>query len=106
MNDRLMTRLALPVAILGGLLLIIAVGAAWYIRDLQRTVAGPISTSVASVRAAQELEISIREVRKQLDRYLITAEQKHLEPVPRLKERTADALADAERAAHTPEEQA
>src|SRR5262249_45713862 len=65
-----------------------------------------LSSNVTSVRSAQELEISIREVRSQFDRYLITGDRKHLEPVPRLKQRTADALADAEGAANTPTEQA
>src|SRR5687768_13425122 len=106
MNHRLMTRLTAPIAAVSLLLLVIACGSAWYVRNLQQTVAGPIATSVASVRAAQELEISIRELISQLNRYLITGDRKHLEPLPRLKERTEQALADADAAATTPAEQA
>ena len=58
---------------------------AWYVRDLQQTVVRADRHHVASVPAAQELEISIREVRVQFDRYLITGDRKHLEPVPRLQ---------------------
>jgi signal transduction histidine kinase len=104
MNDQLTTRLILPLALLGGLLLLIAGGSAWYVRDMQQRVAGPIGTSVASVRAAQELEISAREVRTHISRYLITGERKYLATVPQLQQRTAEALARAEQAAGTPEE--
>jgi signal transduction histidine kinase len=59
---------------------------------------------VESVRAAQELEISIREIRTQFDRYLITQDKNHLEPVPRMRDRTSSALADCEKSSSTPQE--
>jgi len=101
-----MARLTAPIATVSGLLLVMAIAAAWYVRDMQERTSGPIATSVASVIAAQELEISIREVSTQFNRYLVTLDRKHLEPVPRLKERTAIALAHAEREASTPTEKA
>jgi len=104
MNPRFMAKLTAPLAVVSLLLLVSACGAAWYVRHLQQTVAGPITTSVASVRAAQELEISTRELISQLNRYLITAEKKYLEPLPRLKRRTEKALDDADAAATTPAE--
>ncbi|MCI0704856.1 MAG: histidine kinase, partial [Planctomycetia bacterium] len=106
MNPRLMARLTAPIAAVSGLLLVLAIAAAWYVRDIQERASGPIATSVASVIAAQELEISIREVNTQFNRYLVTLDRKHLEPVPRLKERTAIALANAEREATTQPEKA
>lgn len=106
MSPRVVARLTAPLAVVSLLLLVSAVGAAWYVRHLQQTVAGPIATSVASVRAAQELEISIRELIAQMNRYLVTGERKHLDPLPRLKRRTEQALADADKAAVTAEEQA
>ena len=45
-----------------------------------------IASNVASVHAAQELEISLREIHVQFDRYLITVDRKHLESVPRLQQ--------------------
>jgi signal transduction histidine kinase len=94
-------KLLAPVAAVSLLLLVLAFGAAWYVRGLQRSVSDGMMNNVASVQAAQELEISIREIRTQFDRYLITLDRKHLEPVPRIRKRTADALAAVERAAAT-----
>jgi signal transduction histidine kinase len=106
MNPRLVTRLTAPIAFVSAVLLLIAVGAAWYVRSLQKSVSELTANHVASVFAAQELEISIREVRAQFDRFLITGDSKYLEPVPGLKKRTAEALADAEKTAYTPVEAA
>jgi two-component system sensor histidine kinase HydH len=100
-----MTRLTAPLAAVSLLLLVLAGGAAWYVRDMQRTTSELLASNVTSVRAAQELEISLREVDSAFDHYLATGDRAALEPVPRLKQRTADALAVAEAVAYTPEEQ-
>lgn len=105
MPPRVVARLTAPIAVVSVLLLGLAIIAAWYVRDMQQRASGPIAASVASVTAAQELEISIREVSSQLNRYLITGNSKYLDPVPRLKQRTAEALAAAEAAAITPAEE-
>ena len=101
-----LSRLAVPSAVLGALLLVTAVGAAWYVRQIQASHSEVLANNVASVRAAQELEVSIREVQAQFDRYLITGRREFLEPIPLLRSRTEDALAEAERLATTPPEQA
>ncbi|WP_020473726.1 ATP-binding protein [Zavarzinella formosa] len=106
MNSKLIAKLTAPLAALSGLLLLVAFGAASYVRNLQSSMSKLLSINVASVRAAQDLEISIREVRTQFDRYLITGNKRHLEPVPRLRERATDALAAANEVATTPPEQA
>src|SRR5438132_918445 len=106
MTPRVMTRLAAPIAAVSVLLLALAIVAAWYVHDMQERATGPIASSVASVTAAQELEISIREVAAQFNRYLSTLDRKHLERMPQLKQRTAAALANAEAAATTPPEEA
>ena len=56
-------------------------------------------------RRRRRLEISLREIHVQFDRYLIFLHPRYLEPVPILKQRAADALAEAEAAAGTPQEQ-
>lgn len=104
MNPPLMARLTAPIAVVSGLLLVLAIAAAWYVRDMQQRASGPIATSVASMVAAQELEISLREMNTQFKKYLVTLDRKHLESIPRLKERTANALEVAEREATTPPE--
>ncbi|WP_020475384.1 sensor histidine kinase [Zavarzinella formosa] len=106
MNSRLIAKLTAPLAALSVLLLVFAFGAAWYVRNLQSSMSNLLSINVASVRAAQDLEISIRESRTQFDRYLITGDKKHLEPIARLRERVRDALGDASDLATTLPEQA
>src|SRR5262245_61182856 len=106
MTSREVRRLTAPIATLSVLLLTLTAVAAWYVHDMQERASGPIATSVASVTAAQELEISIREVASQFNRFLITLDRKHLETVPQLKSRTASALANAEAAATSPAEEA
>ncbi|HVK10866.1 MAG TPA: hypothetical protein VM597_19005 [Gemmataceae bacterium] len=106
MGPNLMTRLTVPLTLVSAMLLLTAGGAAWYVHRLQATYAAVMANEVASVQAAQELEISVREVQAQFDRYLITRDRKHLDAVPRLKQRTEAALAEAERLAMTPPEKA
>lgn len=102
MTPRLFSKLTAPVAALATLLLAFAIGSAWYVRNLQQSISGLLANNVVSVRAAQELEISIREIRTQFDRYLITQDEIHLKSIPQLKERTDEALSEAEQTASTP----
>jgi signal transduction histidine kinase len=106
MQSRIVARLTAPVVAVSGALIVVALGAAWYVRDSQRGVSVMLDSHVASVRAAQELEISLREIHVQFDRYLITGQRRHLEPVPRLRQRAAEALAGANAVATTDQEQA
>ncbi len=106
MHGRIVARLTAPVVAVSTFLIISALGSAWYVRDSQRTMSKVLTSNVASVRAAHELETSLREIHVQFDRYLITLDRRHLEGVPRLKLRTADALAGAVRAGDTEREQA
>lgn len=105
MTTQLLSRLMAPVAVLSILLLLASFGSAWYVRRMQRSVSDVMTNNVESVRAAQELEISIRETRTQFDRFLITLDKDHLEPVPRMRERTAEALTAVVKTATTPHEQ-
>ena len=106
MQTRLVARLTAPVIAVSAVLILVALAAAWYVRDSQQTLSTVIASNVASVQAAQELEISFREIHVQFDRYLITLDRKHLESVPVLRRRTAEALAEAESAGRTQQEQA
>ncbi|AMV27181.1 Sporulation kinase A [Gemmata sp. SH-PL17] len=105
MQTRIVARLTAPVAAVSVLLVAVAVSAAWYARDSQRNVSVMLDNHVASVHAAQELEISLREIHVQFDRYLITGERKHLDSVPRLQQRAAEALEGAEKLATMDQEQ-
>ena len=105
MAPRVWTGVAAPVAVVSGLLLVIAVGAAWYIRNLQQSVATMLADHVTSMRAAQELELSVRDLKNQGVRYVISGDPKQLEPIPRLQKQTMNALARAEAFAQTEAEQ-
>src|SRR4051794_3381414 len=96
MNLRLQLRMILPTAALGLLLLGIGVGAAWYVHRLQQNVSETLLINVASVRAAEELEISVREVRSRLDRYLAGGNRAHLDALPELRRETDRWLTEAD----------
>jgi signal transduction histidine kinase len=104
MSVRLVLRVTAPVVAISLLLLAVAVGAAWYVWDWQKTVSRELRVSVSGLRAAEELEILVREVRTRLDHFLITGDRKYLGRVPDLHEETEHWLGEAERRAATPHE--
>ena len=106
MTTRLIIRLTAPVVASSLLLLAVGVGAAWYVHDLERSVSKEIRTNVSSVRAAEEVEIDIREIRTRLDRYLLTGDRKSLEAIAGFQPETDHWLTEAERWSNTDGEQA
>jgi two-component system sensor histidine kinase HydH len=86
-----------PVMATSFLLLTVGVGAAWYVHRLEKTVAEDILVNVSSVRAAEELEIYVREIRTQLDHYLLTQNKDYLDAIPPFHEKTERWLTEAER---------
>lgn len=107
MHSLVVARLTAPITALSVLLLVLAVVAAWYVQDMQARASGPIASSVASVTAAQEFEIRIREVADVFYRAIIHLQDKELEErLPRFRKRAEEALAHAEAAALTASEQA
>jgi signal transduction histidine kinase len=96
MSPRVWNRIAAPVGVVSVLLLVTAVGAAWYIHDLQASAALILADHVAGVRAAQELELGVRDLKNQAVRYLVSRDPRQLEPIPRLRERVMSALDRAE----------
>ena len=97
MNTRLLLRMTAPVMATSFLLLTVGVGAAWYVHRLEKTVAQDIQVNVSSVRAAEALEIHIREIRTQLDRYLLTRDKEYLGEIPSFQAKTERWLTEAER---------
>jgi signal transduction histidine kinase len=105
MNAKLMVRINAPLLVISALLLAVGVGAAWYVQDLQQNVSDVLAINVASMRAAEELEIGLRDVRTQLDRFLLTGDKKYLAGVPDLRKETDFWLLEAERVGVTQREQ-
>lgn len=102
MTTRIVNRITIAIAAVSVLLLGLAIVTARYIQKMQERASGPIASCVASMTAAQELEIRTREVSMQCNRYLITTDHKYLEHLSELKHRIDEALNNAQ-AASAPE---
>ena len=105
MNTRLILRLTAPVVAVSLLLLALGVGTAWYVQGWQKTIAYDLLVNVSGVRAAEELEILVREAQTSLDHFLITGKRPYLTDVPKHRAETEHWLDEAERWADTPREQ-
>lgn len=105
MSSRLVARMTAPV--LGVSILLLGVGglAAWYVQRLQRNASDVLAINVGSMRAAEELEIGLREIRTQMNQFLLAGRQDALDSVPELRAETDHWLAEADRLATTPYEQ-
>ena len=70
-----------PVAGVSLLLLIVAISGAWYVRRMQTESSEILTRSVASMRAAEELEFLLLKVRHHVDRYLWQGNEGDLEAI-------------------------
>jgi signal transduction histidine kinase len=104
MHARLLVRLTAPIMAISALPLAVGVVSAWNVHRSQKNASAALALNVASMRAAEELAIGIRDVRYQLDRYLLTGDRRSLDEVPGLRRETDPWLAAAQRAAVTPRE--
>jgi signal transduction histidine kinase len=105
MSVHLLVRMTAPITAISLLLLTLGVVAAWYVHRLEKNVSDLLAEDVSSVRAAEEVEIGIREVQAQLHHFLLTGDRRHLEAVPTLRQETDRWLSEAERLAKTPREE-
>jgi signal transduction histidine kinase len=104
MNTRFLLSLTAPLVATSLLLLGVAVGTAWYVQRLQRSVSDDLRANVAGMRAAEELEIVLRDTRTELDRFLIAPTGKYRERLASFGPETERWLAEAERWSLTPRE--
>src|SRR5580658_4343374 len=86
-----------PLVAMSLLLLVVGVGAAWYVHHLQSRVSDELKANVSSLRAAAELVIALEEIRNLLDKFLLTGDRKYLDGIPPLRAKTEKWLAEAER---------
>ena len=101
----LVMKIVLPVALAAGLLMAVGVLGAWNVHRLHSLSSDVLALNVASIRAAEELEITIRETRFRLNQFLLTGDQSHLSEVRKLRLQTDRWMNEAERFAVTEEEQ-
>src|SRR5581483_8087887 len=84
MNRLVPLRLVWPSLLLSGLLLTVGVVSAWNLHRFQARASRALDERVTAFRAAEELEITIRELRTQLNLYLLTGDRSYLGRVPEL----------------------
>lgn len=104
MSGRLLFRMTAPVAAISLLLIAIGIGAAWYVNHLQRNISELLALHIAEVRAAEKLEIGLRDTRSVLTHFLLSHDPRHLQPLPGLRAATDDSLREVERLANTDRE--
>ncbi len=90
-------RLTAPLVAVSLLLLGVGVGAAWYVQHMQSNVSQGLRTNVSNMRAAEEVEILIHQMRTQLYRFLLTGDAGCLQAGPTFRKETDHWLSVAER---------
>jgi signal transduction histidine kinase len=88
MASRLVARITAPILAISGLLLAAGVVGAWYVQRMQRNVSENLIWNVRTMRAAEELEIALREVGRRLHLFRITGHREHLQAIARLRRET------------------
>lgn len=63
---------------IGLILLALGVSGSWNVLKLQRLNSHVLDVNVSSVRAAEAMEMNVREMRHELDRFLLTKDREHL----------------------------
>ena len=104
MTGQILFRVALPSAVLTLLLLAACLGGMWSIAHLQANQAHILSKNVASLLAAQELELRLRQLRFHSFLYAIEPTAARRDPVDLDSRQFEEALAKATRAAEQPAE--
>jgi two-component system sensor histidine kinase HydH len=85
MVSPLVLRLTAPLVAVCLLLLGVGVGAAWYVQHMQRNVSKGLRASASSLRAAEEVEILIRDIRTDFDQFLMRGDARHLQVSPEFR---------------------
>src|SRR5579875_1944514 len=101
MKIQFFARMTWPILTLSILTLGGGIVAAWLVYHSQRDAFNVLARNTASMRAAEELVIALRDVRHELHLFLITKDHEHLDAIPRLRQKTDHWLEVAERTAVT-----
>jgi two-component system sensor histidine kinase HydH len=95
MNAKLVLRMTAPMVGVSLLLLGVGTVSAWYVHNLQKENSDLLAMDVASMFAAEDIEIKMREVRSNLNRYLRSGDPHYLDKIPSLEETTDSLLQSA-----------
>jgi signal transduction histidine kinase len=100
-SRRLFIQVTAPAAVIGVLLFLVALVGAWYINNLQASITGLLKENVASLEAAQQLEISVRQLRFHCFLYLVEPNPETLHKIEEDESHFAKWLSKARAAANT-----
>ena len=101
MNARFVLRVTAPMIGVSLLLLAVGVVSAWYVHSMQKENSGLLARDMASMLAAEDLEIRMREVRSKLNFFLRTGDRAYLTKIPALRRTTERLLTTAKQSAET-----
>jgi two-component system, NtrC family, sensor histidine kinase HydH len=104
MKTRQWMGITMPIIVMSAIPLLISGLIAWKVHRSQKNASEVLAANVISMRAGEELAIGFRDIRTQLERFLLTGDRKDLEAVPALREDTEPWLLKAEQAAGTDRE--
>src|SRR5262249_53599746 len=97
MTSRLTIQLTLPMMGISLFLLLLGVGAAWYLERLQESTSRLLVDNVSSMRAAAEFEIGLRDLRNELSEFLRHRKSGVLKTLAALHKRSDELLVEIER---------
>ena len=92
MSTRFVFRVTAPLLGVSLLLLLLGAFTAWYVHSMQQQSTDLISKSIATSNASQSLENELRELRTNLNEFVITADTEYLEFAERATEKVEDLL--------------
>jgi two-component system sensor histidine kinase HydH len=104
MSRRIFFQVTAPAVLIGVLLCGTCLACAWYISRLQATTARIVSENVASLQAAQDLVIHVRQLRYHSFVYLLDPQPRRLAPIETDEQQFEETLRSARRLAGTPAE--
>jgi two-component system sensor histidine kinase HydH len=103
-NSKILLRVTGPAVVIGLLLFASCLVSVFYVTRLQANMTDILSRNVASLQAAQELEIRVRQLRFHNLLYLMDPSPAELDPIETDQRQFEEALETARQASHTPEE--
>jgi len=103
--NRLLRRSMFPVIAVGIFFLAVGVYGAWRVHRLHQRSSDILSENVSSIRAAEELEAVVHEMRYRLKRFLSTGNERHLDEIAKLIPKGREWLDQTQSLAKTSREQ-
>lgn len=86
--NRVALRLIVPAIATSVLVLVIGIIAALYLLAMQHQTSELLAGEVASIRAAEEMAVTVRQAEIQVHRFLVTGDSRNLEPLTELRKQS------------------